>query len=302
MSDSPIASTLLSHETFDDIFTEIDHGRSLNLLNPNELRIFHLDMLNNEFNFSPLSEFLEENIGSYVFSRVKIDNLYAAKKERSINSRAWKEMNSLTTNNLSEMLLYVFLEHVLQAPKLLSKVELATSGRVSNSDSVHLKTLEDSNGTYYQMVFGVSHIIGDLCDAIDTAYKAIRDINASQQEEIQLVDKTVLGQSFDDETTQKIKEILIPSKNNSSNLENAFGIFLGYSLGLNTASRPTRQFNIDAEAKMKADITAHVDYIVDAINNSGLSNYSFYIYVMPFNNASIDSEDIMNEILPRRTN
>ncbi|EOV1115875.1 DUF1837 domain-containing protein [Listeria monocytogenes] len=302
MSDSPIASTLLSHETFDDIFTEIDHGRSLNLLNPNELRIFHLDMLNNEFNFSPLSEFLEENIGSYVFSRVKIDNLYAAKKERSINSRAWKEMNSLTTNNLSEMLLYVFLEHVLQAPKLLSKVELATSGRVSNSDSVHLKTLEDSNGTYYQMVFGVSHIIGDLRDAIDTAYKAIRDINASQQEEIQLVDKTVLGQSFDDETTQKIKEILIPSKNNSSNLENAFGIFLGYSLGLNTASRPTRQFNIDAEAKMKADITAHVDYIVDAINNSGLSNYSFYIYVMPFNNASIDSEDIMNEILPRRTN
>ncbi|MFS1131417.1 DUF1837 domain-containing protein [Enterococcus faecalis] len=302
MSDSPIASTLLSHETFDDIFTEIDHGRSLNLLNPNELRIFHLDMLNNEFNFSPLSEFLEENIGSYVFSRVKIDNLYAAKKERSINSRAWKEMNSLTTNNLSEILLYVFLEHVLQAPKLLSKVELATSGRVSNSDSVHLKTLEDSNGTYYQMVFGVSHIIGDLRDAIDTAYKAIRDINASQQEEIQLVDKTVLGQSFDDETTQKIKEILIPSKNNSSNLENAFGIFLGYSLGLNTASRPTRQFNIDAEAKMKADITAHVDYIVDAINNSGLSNYSFYIYVMPFNNASIDSEDIMNEILPRRTN
>lgn len=302
MSDSPIASTLLSHETFDDIFTEIDHGRSLNLLNPNELRIFHLDMLNNEFNFSPLSEFLEENIGSYVFSRVKIDNLYRAKKERSINSRAWKEMNSLTTNNLSEILLYVFLEHVLQAPKLLSKVELATSGRVSNSDSVHLKTLEDSNGTYYQMVFGVSHIIGDLRDAIDTAYKAIRDINASQQEEIQLVDKTVLGQSFDDETTQKIKEILIPSKNNSSNLENAFGIFLGYSLGLNTASRPTRQFNIDAEAKMKADITAHVDYIVDAINNSGLSNYSFYIYVMPFNNASIDSEDIMNEILPRRTN
>lgn len=302
MSDSPIASTLLSHETFDDIFSEVNHGKSLNLLNPNELRIFHLDMLNNEFNFLPLSEFLEENIGSYVFSRAKIDNLYATKKERTINSKAWKEMNSLATNNLSEILLYVFLEHVLQAPKLLSKVELATSGGISNSDSVHLKTLNDANGTYHQMVFGVSHIIGDLRDAIDTAYSAIIDIKASEQEEIQLVDKTVLGQSFDDETTQRIKEILIPSKNKSSIIENAFGIFLGYSLGLDTTSRPTRQFNIDAVSKMKADIAAHVDYIVEAINNSGLSNYSFYIYVMPFNNAPADSEDIMNEILPGRSN
>lgn len=300
MSDSPINGTLLSEETFDNIFTEVTHDNKLPLQNPNQLRIFHLDMPNNEFDFTHLKEFLEENIGSYVFSRAKIDNLYAMKKERSIDFQARKEMLEMANNNLSEMMIYLFLEHVLEAPKLISKVELASTGNVSNSDSVHLHTLSDNLGTYYQMVFGVSNIVGDIRDAIDNAFLKIKKINDSKQDEVRLVDKTVLGQSFDEETTEKIKGILLPSKDSPTTPSNAFGIFLGYSLGLKTTTRSVRQFPTDAVAKMKFDIENHVEYIADKINKLGLNAHSFYIYIMPFNDAISDSEDVLDQILPGR--
>ena len=45
-----------------------------------------------------------------------------------------------TGNELGEMLLYAFLEEKLDAPKLLSKVELSTGAKQYNSqcDSIHM--------------------------------------------------------------------------------------------------------------------------------------------------------------------
>lgn len=65
-------------------------------------------------------------------------------------------------------MLYAFLEGVLKAPKIFSKVELnavvTPFGR--ESDSVHLLSLGNIAGVEcYQTVFGTSEIEGDIRDA-----------------------------------------------------------------------------------------------------------------------------------------
>ena len=62
---------------------------------------------------------------------------------------------------LGEILLYLFLENKLDAPKLLSKVELKTSGNqyVFGSDGVHLFQLDNKN---FQLILGESKIKGVL--------------------------------------------------------------------------------------------------------------------------------------------
>ena len=59
---------------FDNIFTEVIHSESLGLINPEQLRLFHLNVNNNAFSSDQLEVFLRKNIGQYVFSRAQIEN------------------------------------------------------------------------------------------------------------------------------------------------------------------------------------------------------------------------------------
>ncbi|MGL5973148.1 MAG: HamA C-terminal domain-containing protein [Oscillospiraceae bacterium] len=303
MQEQPISKTLID-EQFDGVFVEIDHSEDLKLFNPNELRIFCLNLANNAFSFDALQEFLLDNIGSYVFSRAEIDDLKIAGKDRGIDLKALREMNKHGTpdekgtgNELGEMLIYAFLERVLGAPKLLSKIELTSAGGDCKSDSVHLLSRTDSKGVYHQMVFGTSNIIGDLRDAVDSAFNALQEIKAAGVKELQLVEKTIFNRCFDDETTERIKTIILPSKGVNSIPEPAFGLFLGYTLGLDKTKYPTRQFCDVAEKKMQSDIAKHIDYIIQKINALGMTAYSFYIYVLPLNDAEIDKKAIMSDLL-----
>ena len=54
---------------FDTVFSEIDSTKKLNLKNNNCLRLFYLDISNNEFTYNGLHRLLQRNVGRYVFSR-----------------------------------------------------------------------------------------------------------------------------------------------------------------------------------------------------------------------------------------
>ena len=78
-----------------------------------------------------------------------------------------------TGNELGEMLVYTLLEEKLDAPKILSRVELSTDAvnYSSECESIHLLTLGEADGqATYEMVFGTSNIVGDIQDAIDNAF------------------------------------------------------------------------------------------------------------------------------------
>lgn len=53
--------------------------------------------------------------------------------------------------------------------------------------------------------------MGDFGDAILQVMHTLLKINDSKREEIKLIEENILSESFDDETTEKIMHILIPS-------------------------------------------------------------------------------------------
>lgn len=71
MSDS--FDKTLRGKHFDEVFTEVTHTETLGLKNPEQLRLFHLNVNNNAFLSDKLEQFLRRNIGLYVFSRAQIE-------------------------------------------------------------------------------------------------------------------------------------------------------------------------------------------------------------------------------------
>ena len=240
MSDS--FDKTLRGKHFDEVFTEVTHTETLGLKNPEQLRLFHLNVNNNAFSSDKLEQFLRRNIGLYVFSRAQIEEYNIEGDAYSVGMDAIDIMKRNgnpgqkgTGNDLDEILLYVFLEQVLGAPKIMSKVELQTGAKQYDSkcDGIHLLSLEQEFGMpYYHMVFGTSSIVGDMKKAVDTAFDAIVEIEKQSTQERTLAENTVFSKSFDKDTVQKIKDLLIPSKGQSIPYDTAYGVFLAYNLGL----------------------------------------------------------------------
>lgn len=291
---------------FDSVFSEVTNNRQLNLANQNCLRLFHLEIRNNQFSFDGLIRFLRKNIGRYVFSRASIENFRLEGEEEAIGLEAIELLRKASNpkdsgagGELGEILLYLFLEQKLNAPKLLSKVELKTTkGQyVFGSDGVHLLQLNGQPAPSFQLVLGESKIQGDLKTAVDSAFVSIAGVSQDTSNEIRLIEANLLAESFDPVTTEFIKSLIVPSKRNLSiNVDNAFGLFLGYSLDLDGTKMSNSEYRTAASQKMATDIQNIASYIEKKISDTGLSGYSFYVYVIPFNNAAEERAAIITKL------
>jgi len=119
---------------FDSVFAEVPHSGNLNLTNPNYIIFFRLDIDSNKFSFTSLHTYLQKNIGSYVFSRAQIDKFRIDDEVEAIGLKAIELLKDASVikddgagGELGEILLYLFLEQLLNAPKLLSKMELKST-------------------------------------------------------------------------------------------------------------------------------------------------------------------------------
>lgn len=291
---------------FDGVFTEVTHTESLGLRNPNELCMYHLDVVNNAFTFDALHGFLLSNIGRYVFSRANIEQFYIDDEPEVIGAKAihllrnaYKMDEDKISEELGDVMLYAFLEQILDAPKLFSKIELSAFGnQTPHGGCVHLLALENAGAMpSYQMVFGKSNIVGDLQDAIDSAFESLVEIRDNTGSELKVVESTVFSQAYDPATTDYLKSIIVPSKNKNTYIDKAFGIFLGYSLGLDPNNYSNAEFRQELTRKMDLDIKAHVAYIKEKIKETNLGMHSFYFYILPFNDADDEKKNIMNVLL-----
>lgn len=292
---------------FDAIFTECSHPSALQLVNPSQLRLFYLDTINGLFDYAGLEEFILDCLGDYVFSRAEIEDYIQRGKTRNIGLYALRRLRQHQTagqigsgSDLGEILLYVFLEKILGAPKILSKIELSRTGgtQPSRCDAIHLRPPNPSeNLPYNTIVFGTSEIVDDIEDAIDDAFERINHIQTNQRNEVLMAENTAFEKVFDDRTIHHIKDLLIPKKGRGTKRDIGYGIFLGYKLGLNPSAYSSGGFDAQLVAKMRLDIAQHADLIMRKINELNLANYSFYIYVLPLNLPSTDRIEIINHVL-----
>lgn len=80
----------------------------------------------------------------------------------------------------------------------------------------------------------------------------------------------------------------------------AFGVFLGYTLSLGYTETNNNKYRIAVKEQMKRDISALKPYIEQKIFDKDMSGYNFYFYVMPFNDAPLEKNSIISEMLDGR--
>lgn len=261
-----------------------------------------LNIESNSFIYNKLIEELRELIVCYVHSNRRI-----AEFNRNYPSfspkpylEAIQKFRTYTTNEgeLGELLLYAFLESSLNAPKLLSKMELKTNANdyIKGSDGIHL--LENDNN--YQLIFGESKMYADLLEGAREAFDSIADFKINRLNfERGLIDTHVINEIVTEEGYEIIKSILLPSGNHGPTLDLSFGIFLGFELPVSDTqlSMKNNEFRDWAYSFVKNNASRVIDTIENRIIKHQLFGHEFHIYIVPFTNIDITRKKLIQEML-----
>ena len=293
-SNNTSISNSIFDENFKNVFIKVTDEK-LQDDKTSSLEIYRLNIKSGKFRFYDLIDFLSDNLNKYVFSRTQIEEYKSKLKESRMGMDALKtfskSVESSKEDALGELLIYIFLEQVLKAPKLMSTIELS-EGKVK-SDGVHLLVLKERDRIINQIVFGASNILDDYEAAIDRAFDKIFEIDKASNNGLKIINSEILYSKFDKEEASYLKSIIVPSDYNSE-YENAYGLFIGYTLSLKGKSTP----NIDEiEKQLKKDIEKMTKYIKNKIKTNKLEGNDFYIYIIPFNEASKDKVAVIDRMI-----
>lgn len=301
----PIAAIpVTSMGKFDKVFSGISSER-LHITASHDLQIYCLKFDDYDFDYQQLWRHLSNNIGLYLYSRVQTQR-YLEDDERNLLTtdainfikKEIADGRINADNELGEMLLYIFLEQVLKAPKLMSNLEIGNLGGFmsSKSSGIHLLT---SNGTtpYSEIVLGTSMIDDDLKIAIDVAFSEAQKLEKRKKEERRFVESRIFASSFPKEIYAQLEAVILPSEAGKAKPTTAFGMFMGYSLAKIPSSGKTPiEYQKDIIAQIKLDIQSHVPYIESKISEYGLDGYSLYIYLLPFKDAAEDKKNFVDKL------
>lgn len=273
----------------------------------NVLDLFILKTNANQFDYDRLNDCLLEPLANYSLSR-KIKENYKEKPMEMSKKAREKFLHYLKNKGeLGELLLYCFLESHLKAPKILSKLELKTSSSmyVNGADGVHYLKLANGN---YQLIFGESKTIIGLTDALTDAFKSIyefkNEINSKGDEksglryEKSLISDHLDKETFSDEEKDFVKKIIYPVKENTFEVDDAFGIFIGYEITIDDDDKKlsSSDFRDKIKNQIVTEITSKIDHIKKKITEFDLIGHNFYLYILPFTNLEKARQDILKNL------
>ena len=305
---TPLEKTILDNG-FDDTFELISEADAGLPDRPSSVRIYSLAIQNDFFRTRELKELVLKNLGRYVFSRARCNNYAANQMTEGLVTMA---MGSLKNDPkvasegvgsvFGEIFVYSFLEHVLQAPKVMSRIEFSSvsGARAVRSEGVHLALTGDESRPFTQLVFGASEVLGDIDSAIDKAFERVIDILNNSSDELQTVEAAISNNIFDPDTTDYLIGLLKPSRKNRKPAEQAFGIFLGYSVNIDDEAFLGMSREDAIAQQVKTDAVHAQSRIRKLIIELNLQGHSFYVYVLPLNDAPSDKEEIMNDVFEGR--
>ena len=147
------------------------------------------------------------------------------------------------------------------------------------------------------MVFGASNIVGEIKDAIDQAFEIIKKISAHEDDEVYMIEKTVLDRFYDEDDLAVLKEYVVPEEEKKAKYAISYGVFLGYNFGILPTGRSDDELLDIMQEKLEQDAQQHAAYISQKIKDCGLENHAFYFYLLPLNDAEAEKKTIMQHVL-----
>lgn len=292
-----------------DIFEKLKEEKISCGGNNNLLNIYILKIHDRRFCYDRMYDYILDNICQYVFSRrrnLEVDN--NKKSNRKLILQALDHLRSPSNKDpgaggeLGEILLYLFLEQDLQAPKLLSKVELKTNENdyVKGADAIHFKFRTRENGDkILQLVIGEAKIMNDLKKGIEEAFSSINDHISNNCQDIRLIDAHLMNQWVDDEEAKLLKKYLLGDEVEEK--ETVFGIFLGYTINYNGEKDNNDNYKVNVKNENVNQVLQYMEKIIEEIRKYKISNYQFNFYFLPFLDAKRDRRIIMENLVNKKS-
>lgn len=286
------------------IFNKVSE-EEFDVTNKNYLRLFMLNTENKLFNYDELYDYILPNVAKYVFSRRRLSEIENDPiKQTTILLEALSHLRPIENDSdsgaggeLGEILLYLFLEQDLCAPKLFSKVELKTNAKdyVKGSDGIHFKFRKKDDGTkVMQLVIGEAKIKNDLKGGINSAFESIDTYLSENIQDRNLLDTHLMSQIVDEAEAIEIKEYIttFPRKKK----ETIFGIFIGYSINYIGNNDTNDEYDKKVIEENIIQVLNMKQHIIDKITKHKVSNFEFNFYFLPFHDAFRDRKVIMKSL------
>lgn len=283
------------------------HLGTFNVSSSNKLEVFSFIINANNFDYQNAIEKLLESVAEFALSR-KVNKEYKD-KPLALSKIAREKFRKYTENNgeLGEFFLYCFLEGHLGAPKILSKLELKTAKNmyVNGADGLHYLKLSDGN---YHLIFGESKVEKKLTDGLRDAFKSISDFKVGRNKKDGnksgiMFEKGLLSSNIDREIEDEneklfLKSIIYPSSKSNFDVDDAFGIFVGFEFNYSDLQHlPNRDFREAIKEKIIDLTEKQIKNINKYVEKHKLVGHTFYIYVLPFANIEKDRKMILKELL-----
>lgn len=291
-------------------FKHIGHFPISNNQDDGFLDLFLLPINARNFDYNCVSDNLMESVADYSLSW-KIREKYKD-KAMMLSRKAREKFRDYEKNDgeLGELLLFCFLEGHLEAPKILTKLELKTSNKlyVNGSDGVHLKKISDKK---YHLIFGESKTYTELTSAFENAFKSIYefvnemnskgDSKSGIEYERGLISSNMEQTIFDEDDEDILNLLLYPENKPSSDvrLDDAFSVFIGYEIDITKEQEglSSDEFPDKIKEKIITQIENYKNKIYELIKEYQLIGYTFYIFVMPFTDIDKNRKKILKRVI-----
>lgn len=299
IDDISVPSTL-STTSFMGVFKQFYHRQYLETRKASSVDFYYLDFDSTDyesFNYSKLKKQIYLNIQNFAFSRPELKNLIDEGMQAAIIHQAIRKLEKTNQIYLEDILLYIMLEYFLKAPKLLTSVEMVNyqGTYTPNSSSIHILNKKFATEDMHQLIFGVSCISNNLSSMIDELFNKISNILRNNNERNQFINNSIINSTFEETEAEFIINIYKNGINNSSS--KGFGIFIGYKLDITKNYTSKNEFDRLFQNQLQKDIELMTRRINQKITELNIKNYPIYIYIVPFNNADLDKQQIMDDIL-----
>lgn len=194
------------------------------------------------------------------------------------------------SGELGEILLYMLIEWVLQAPIVACKMYLKTSMQmpIHGSDGVHM----GFEGNNLIMYWGESKLHQTASSALSDIAESVSNFTSNRQQyknEVRLIKSNLNVDNLNDDAKRSLKKYFDPYKEESNNLIDCYACLAGFDSKLYDSVSNTEHnvcestFCLNYESK----INAICKLITDKTIEHSLENLRFSYFLLPF--PSVDA-------------
>lgn len=286
---------LMDSTPFTNTFINVPIFKSIEVNNPSRLEIYHLKLSDKTYNYAQASNFIHSAITSYINSRIKIDEVKENNEFKiQFNKSFLKFLKLNKKDSFPNIMLYAFLESVLNAPKILSSYEITKAPKEHEtfSSGIHLLPKEVLKVGNNKLIFGSSNIDNDFITSIEKVFDQIVKIEKNKDEEINFIDENIFRYCFSTEDAKYLSSLLLPNYGGVKP-DMSFGIFIAFKYTIeNKGSLSNEDYQNELTKQLQETIKLKLPTIQNKIDSLGLKDYSFFIYLLPLEDVDSDTEKI----------